>query len=84
MIQRDLIDLINEVQDDLEDLMFGNLEFFVQDGKITQYTIRRIKKTGNSTGIKIGRKTEHQEVSYQKDPISKDYSTKKINVKLGS
>lgn len=48
MIQKDLKGLLGEVEKDLEDLMFGSVELFVQDGEITQVTVRRIKKTGAS------------------------------------
>ena len=62
MIQSDLKKLLGEVEEDLEDLMFGSVELFVQDGEITQVTIRRIKKTGSSA--------THSKANYQKEEES--------------
>lgn len=39
------IDLINEVQKALSDIVFGSIELYVQNRKVTQITVRHIKKT---------------------------------------
>ena len=38
------IKLINEIQSALEDIIYGSIEVYVQDGKVTQITKRSIEK----------------------------------------
>ena len=38
--------VISEVERALDDILFGSVELYVQEGKVTQITIRHIKKTG--------------------------------------
>ena len=61
MIQKDLKALMGDVEKDLTELMYGSIELFVQDGEVTQVTVRRIKKTGPSN---------HSKVNYQKEENS--------------
>ncbi len=41
----DKVQLIKEIQDALEDIDYGSVEVYVQNKKITQITVRNIKKT---------------------------------------
>ncbi|OGH39319.1 MAG: hypothetical protein A3B44_02450 [Candidatus Levybacteria bacterium RIFCSPLOWO2_01_FULL_38_21] len=43
------IELINEVQKALDDIVFGSIELYVQNRKVTQITVRHIKKTNVET-----------------------------------
>jgi hypothetical protein len=38
-------DLIREIEDALGAVAFGSVEIYVQDSKVTQITVRNIKKT---------------------------------------
>lgn len=53
--------VISEVEKALDDILFGSVELYVQEGKVTQITIRHIKKTGVQTGRQNGhfQKTAH-------------------------
>lgn len=53
--------VINEVEKALDDILFGSVELYVQEGKVTQITIRHIKKTGLQAGQSSGhlQKTTH-------------------------
>ena len=42
--------VISEVEKALGDILFGSVELYVQEGKVTQITIRHIKKTGVGVG----------------------------------
>lgn len=39
--------LIEEIKESLEGLVYGSVEIYIQDGKVTQITKRRIKKTNH-------------------------------------
>lgn len=39
------ITLLDEIEDALENITFGSVEIYVQDKKVTQITVRNIKKT---------------------------------------
>lgn len=41
----DKVQLIKEIQNALEDINYGSVEVYVQKGKVTQITVRNIKKT---------------------------------------
>lgn len=68
MIQKDLKELMGDVEKDLSELMFGSIELFVQDGEITQVTVRRIKKTGSTTHSKVNFQKEESNNSVNKYP----------------
>jgi len=38
--------VLSEVEKALGDILYGSVELYVQEGKVTQITIRHIKKTG--------------------------------------
>lgn len=37
--------LMNEIKEELEKIGYGSLEIYVQNNKVTQMTVRNIKKT---------------------------------------
>jgi len=47
--QRDKVAIINEISKVLDDMVFGSVELYVQNSKVTQITVRHIKKTNVST-----------------------------------
>lgn len=64
MAQTDKIQVINEVEKALDDILYGSVELYVQEGKVTQITIRHIKKTGISLGVNVKR-THAQNLKHQ-------------------
>ena len=67
------IELINEVQKALDDIVFGSIELYVQNRKVTQITVRHIKKTNVETKEPKGISTQ-DEVNVSSD---------KVGVKIG-
>jgi len=47
--QKDKVAIINEIQKALGDIIFGSVELYVQNRKVTQITVRHIKKTNVET-----------------------------------
>ena len=43
--QKDKVAIISEIQKALDDIIFGSVELYVQNRKVTQITVRHIKKT---------------------------------------
>ena len=43
--QKDKVAIIGEIQKALDDIVFGSIELYVQNRKVTQITVRHIKKT---------------------------------------
>lgn len=43
--QNDKASLISEIEKALSDIIYGSVELYVQDSKVTQITVRHIKKT---------------------------------------
>jgi len=43
--QKDKVAIISEIQKALDDMVFGSVELYVQNRKVTQITVRHIKKT---------------------------------------
>jgi len=43
--QKDKVAIISEIQKALDDIVFGSVELYVQNRKVTQITVRHIKKT---------------------------------------
>lgn len=69
MIQKDLKELMGNVEKDLTELMYGSIELFVQDGEVTQITVRRIKKTGasaNPSKVKYQKEEDNLDSKYPK------------------
>ncbi|PIR80191.1 MAG: hypothetical protein COU25_01485 [Candidatus Levybacteria bacterium CG10_big_fil_rev_8_21_14_0_10_35_13] len=64
--------VINEVEKALDDILFGSVELYVQEGKVTQITIRHIKKTGVGAGNTNGHSQKHV------------HSKTNLNLKLGT
>ncbi len=81
--QQDKIKLINEVQKALDDIIFGSVELYVQNGKVTQITVRNIKKTGISMGTDI---QEDNPPEKELNGITRTRNGIKtnLNIKLGS
>lgn len=64
--QKDKVAIIGEIQKALDDIIFGSVELYVQNRKVTQITVRHIKKTNvgvektpqiesqNEVNLKIG------------------------------
>ena len=50
MVHNDKLQVINEVEKALDEILYGSVELFVQDGNVTQITVRRIQKTGVTLG----------------------------------
>ncbi len=47
--QKDKVAIISEIQKALDDIVFGSVELYVQNRKVTQITVRHIKKTNVET-----------------------------------
>lgn len=47
--QKDKVAIINEISKVLDDMVFGSVELYVQNSRVTQITVRHIKKTSLST-----------------------------------
>lgn len=47
--QKDKVAIISEIQKALDDMVFGSVELYVQNRKVTQITVRHIKKTNVET-----------------------------------
>jgi hypothetical protein len=43
--QKDKVSLISEIEKALSDIVYGSVELYVQDRKVTQITVRNIRKT---------------------------------------
>ena len=43
--QKDKVAIISEIQKALDNMVFGSVELYVQNRKVTQITVRHIKKT---------------------------------------
>ncbi|MBI2031184.1 MAG: DUF2292 domain-containing protein [Candidatus Levybacteria bacterium] len=43
--QKDKVAIINEISKALDDMVFGSVELYVQNSKVTQITVRHIRKT---------------------------------------
>lgn len=43
--QKDKVAIISEIKKALDDMVFGSVELYVQNRKVTQITVRHIKKT---------------------------------------
>ena len=69
-------DLISEIKNALKSVKYGSVEIFVQDDRVTQITVRNIKKT--SVGI-------HEEESPVENPFKSNIQTRsKIRINLHS
>lgn len=81
--QQDKIKLINEVQKALEDILFGSVELYVQNGKVTQITVRNIKKTGILIGTNLQEdnpsENETNEITHTHNGVKTH-----LNIKLGT
>ena len=49
--QKNKIQLINEIEKALSGITYGSVELYVQDRKVTQITVRSIKKTSVEVNI---------------------------------
>ena len=47
--QKDKVAIISEIQKALDDMVFGSVELYVQNRKVTQISVRHIKKTNVET-----------------------------------
>ncbi len=47
--QKDKAAILSEIQKALDDMIFGSVELYVQNSKVTQITVRHIKKTSMPT-----------------------------------
>ncbi len=54
------VELINEVQKALDGIVFGSVELYVQNRKVTQITVRHIKKTNVETAESTGFKARDE------------------------
>ena len=71
--QKDKVAIISEIQKALDDMVFGSVELYVQNRKVTQITVRHIKKTNVETKEPKGISTQ-DEVNVSSD---------KVGVKIG-
>ena len=53
--------LLSEIEDALDTITFGSIEIYVQDKKVTQITVRNIKKT--SVTLKTEKDSETKIIS---------------------
>lgn len=65
--QKDKVAIISEIQKALDDMIFGSVELYVQNRKVTQITVRHIKKTNVGTS----------------EPLSIERNQNEVNVKIG-
>lgn len=65
--QKDKVAIISEIQKALDDMIFGSVELYVQNRKVTQITVRHIKKT--NVGVS--------------EPLSVERTQNEVNVKIG-
>ncbi|MCL4418612.1 DUF2292 domain-containing protein [Patescibacteria group bacterium] len=65
--QKDKVAIISEIQKALDDMIFGSVELYVQNRKVTQITVRHIKKT--NVGVS--------------EPLSIERTQNEVNVKIG-
>lgn len=74
--------LINEIQKALSDIIYGSVEVYVQNRKVTQITVRNIKKTSVEVGagITTGKPEETFPQNIQ-EIISKTQKSTKSTVK---
>ncbi len=71
--QKDKVAIISEIQKALDDIIFGSVELYVQNRKVTQITVRHIKKTN-----------VEMEKTPQADPQSEvNLNSDKVGVKIG-
>ncbi len=71
--QKDKVAIISEIQKALDDMVFGSVELYVQNRKVTQITVRHIKKTN------VG-----MEKTPQAGPQSEvNLNSDKVGVKIG-
>ena len=71
--QKDKVAIISEIQKALDDIVFGSVELYVQNRKVTQITVRHIKKT-NVEMEKTPQDDSQSEVNLNSD---------KVGVKIG-
>ena len=71
--QKDKVAIISEIQKALDDIVFGSVELYVQNRKVTQITVRHIKKT-NVEMEKTPQADSQSEVNLNSD---------KVGVKIG-
>jgi len=70
-------DLISEIKNALKSVKYGSVEIFVQDNRVTQITVRNIKKT--SVGI------HDEESPTENNPFKSNIQTRsKIRINLHS
>ena len=68
------IQLIDEIQSALEDIMYGSVEVYVQKGKVTQITVRNIKKTD----LQVSSKADNENIQIPvQTQITKTFIRKK-------
>lgn len=48
--QKDKVSLLGEIERALSDIVFGSVELYVSDRKVTQITVRNIRKTSMEVG----------------------------------
>ena len=65
--QKDKVAIISEIQKALDDIVFGSVELYVQNRKVTQITVRHIKKT-NVEMEKIPQTDSQSEVNLKIGP----------------
>lgn len=58
--QKDKVAIISEIQKALDDMVFGSVELYVQNRKVTQITVRHIKKTNVETNQPEGFNTQNE------------------------
>lgn len=61
--QKDKVAIISEIQKALDDMIFGSVELYVQNRKVTQITVRHIKKTNVGTLETSGIERNQNEVN---------------------
>lgn len=71
--QKDKVAIIGEIQKALDGMVFGSVELYVQNRKVTQITVRHIKKTSVETKEPKGFNV--------RDDVS--VSSDKVGVKIG-
>lgn len=75
--QKDKISLISEIEKALSDIIYGSVELYVQDRKVTQITVRNIRKTS----MEVGGAEKDQAQNIQNIVINKAGQSTKEGVK---
>lgn len=63
--------LVDELKTILQNVTYGSIEIYVQDRKVTQITVRHIKKTSFSISTDFGEKRNGEDRHFQNAKVKK-------------